>query len=78
MNSGLNSTKASKYKDSPKKNPKQSLMELLGNVASETENVEELHFIMVKVHQAFRNSIEKIEKKNSVLVLEDESTLKKF
>lgn len=59
-------------------NPKKSLFELLGNVTDETENVEELHFLMVKIHQAVRNSVEKIEKKNSAIVLEDESTLKKF
>lgn len=59
-------------------NPNKSLFDLLGNVTSQVENVEEIHFMMVKVHKAIRNSVEKIEKKNSAIVLEDESTLKNF
>ena len=45
---------------------------------SKEENVEEFHFLMVKINKFVRNSVEKIERKHSVLVLEDESTLKKF
>lgn len=78
MNSGMNSTKAVSKKETIPQDPKKSLFDLLGSVTAETENVEELHFLMVKIHQTVRNSIEKIESKNSVLVLEDESTLKKF
>ncbi|CAI2371743.1 unnamed protein product [Moneuplotes crassus] len=59
-------------------NPNKSLFDLVGSVTSQVENVEEIHFMMVKIHQAIRNSVEKIEKKNSAIVLEDESTLKNF
>lgn len=55
-----------------------SLASIWNALTTEVENVEELHFIMVKLHQSVRNSVEKIEKKHSVLMLEEESTVKQI
>lgn len=55
-----------------------NITSMCSEMTQKAENVEELHFIMVKLHQSVRNSVEKIERKHSVLMLEDDSTLKKF
>lgn len=78
MNSGMNSTKVANVRDTIPKSNERSLIAMWNTIAAEAENVEELHFLMVKLNQSIRNSVEKIERKHSVLLLDEESTLKKF
>ena len=56
-------------------NTENNISSMWSALTNEVENVEELHFISVKFYQWIRNSVEKIEKKPSVLLIENENDL---